>query len=98
DSILKDNNYSLKELNSILLKHYTNNGKLPYYPEHYKKASIEISLDTNSKSDVLINTLNKVIDEFEVVNSAIDDSLILSIGFSYLRQIPPPPPPPKRNH
>jgi len=97
DSILKDNNYSLKELNSILLRHYTNNGELPYYSEHYKKASIEISLDTISKSDVLISTLNKVIDEFEVVNSAINDSLTLRIGFSYSRQIPPPPPPPDNN-
>ncbi len=91
DSILIDKGYSITELKKILTRHYINNGKDYHYPESFKKAGIEVSMDTISTSKELRKTLFYLTKVFDEVNEEISDTLELKIFFSYFRQIPPPP-------
>lgn len=91
DSILIDNGYSIDKLKSILERHYSNNEKDFNYPRSYKKALVEITMDTSMTGNDLKRTLLKLTKTFDEINSELKDTLELQIFFEFFRQIPPPP-------
>ena len=98
DSILIDDGYRISELKRILKRHYTNNGKIPYYSANSYQAAVEITIDTSKTGKDLEQVLKTVTRTFDEIKTEIQDSIKLNIFFSYFRQIPPPPPPPKNNN
>ena len=95
DSILIDDGYRISELYRILKRHYTNNGKYFQYPDSFKHAGVEITLDTNKTATELKHSLINLTRTFDEVNGEVKDTLQLTFIFDYFRQIPTPPPPPK---
>lgn len=93
DSILIDKGYSIVELKPILIRHYSNNGKNYLYPRSYKRAIVEITIDTSKKGKDLKKTLLNLTRTFDEINKELKDTLELRVFFDYFRQIPPPPPP-----
>ncbi|GAA4891021.1 hypothetical protein GCM10023311_14160 [Flaviramulus aquimarinus] len=91
DSILIDNGYSITELKTILKRHYSNNGKDYHYPRSYKKAIIEVAIDTSKKGEDLKKSLLNLTRVFDEINKEIKDTIELRIFFNCFRQIPPPP-------
>lgn len=94
DSVFKNEAYHIKNIYSILKKHYENNGKDIEFADSAKKAFVVIELDTNAKARDLIKTLNYLTNEFDKLNKTHHDSLQLKVALSYFFQIPPPPKPP----
>lgn len=95
DSILIDNNYPISEIKSIMKRHYSNNGKIPYYPDNTEKAIIELALDTTKTAIELKQTLNVLTKNFDDIKKEIKGSFELNILFNYTWKysapIPPPP-------
>lgn len=91
DSILIEGGYSISKLKPIMKRHYTNNNKNDRYPRSYKRAIIEVALDTSKVGLDLKETLLNLTRTFDEINAEVRDTLELKIFFSYFRHIPPPP-------
>lgn len=92
DSVLVDDSYDISKLGNLMLRHYTNNGKNPKYPNNHKAAFIELSLAQQSED--FEETLLNIVTVFDSINAKIQDSLELKILLK--RKMPPPPPPPPK--
>ncbi len=68
DSIYKENNFSLVELNRIMKKHYFNNNKSIQYSENQEKAVIELYLNKDESYDTVKALIDKIIIEFDTIN------------------------------
>lgn len=88
DSINFEKTYPIDSLNSLLKKHYENQGMLPYYSDHPDKVIVSIKYETN-KLEKLPSLLNKLIVAYE----RIENSKCLNVWFDGK----PPPPPPNMN-
>jgi hypothetical protein len=93
DSILIDKGYPISELKPILIRHYTNNGKVLRYPKSYDKAYVGISLELNETGKDLKKLLINLTSVFDEVNLEVTDSLELHIYFDIFRHASPPPKP-----
>jgi hypothetical protein len=90
DSIQKDKNYPLSDLEKIMKKHYLNNGKIDNYPDSADRALVLITLKDNQNVNDLKNHLLTITKAFDEINKENKDSLRLNIFIENL--VPPPPP------
>lgn len=90
DSIQKDKNYPLSDLEKIMKKHYLNNGKIDNYPVSADRALVLITLKDNQNVNDLKNHLLEITKAFDEINKENKDSLRLNIFIENL--VPPPPP------
>jgi len=93
DSILVDDGYHIDQLKELLKRHYSNKGKIPYYPEGPEKALVEITIDTSTNGQELKEVLSKLTLSFDKIRSEIKDTIELRVFFNYFPKIPPPPMP-----
>jgi len=95
DSVLIDKGHLLSDLNSLMKRHFLNNGKIEYYSDSPKKAIFEISINPKKNANELKETLKKLTIEFEKLKKEINERIELTVFFSYFRfekiNIPPPP-------
>lgn len=86
DSINFEKTYPIDSLKSLLIKHYKNQGTLPYYSDHPDKVIVSIKYETN-KLDKLPSLLISLIKAYD----RVENSQCLNVWFD--RKQPPPPPP-----
>lgn len=98
-TISKDSVFTMTEsqkndqLQSIMIKQYSNNGKKPEYAEDAKSVTIIIDMPMDENGIETERLVFKLISTFNEVNTKFNDTLELYIAFNF-RQAPPPPPPP----
>ena len=90
DSIQKDKNYPLSDLEKIIKKDYLNNGKIEDYAVSADRAIILISLNADQNVKDLKKYLIKITKAFDEINKENKDSLRLNIFIENL--IPQPHP------
>ncbi|MGY3795882.1 hypothetical protein [Aquimarina sp. 433] len=91
DSIFKGGkHYPLNSLTSILKKDYNNNGANSSYSDSPEKVIIFISYDDEISIKSFSQTLNKLVNSYEDLNTKYD----LKIWLKERIETPPPPPPP----
>ena len=93
DSILKLGGYPISELDTILRKHYFNNGSNSNYSDSPDKAIVEINLDSTTEAHAIKKTLISVSNSFDKLKLTAKDSIVLRVFLSYSRpaEIPPMP-------
>lgn len=89
DSINFEKTYPIDSLNSLLKKHYENQGTLPFYSDHPDKVVVSIKYETN-KLDKLPSLLNRLI----IAYDRVENSKCLNVWFDGKQ---PPPTPPNMN-
>ena len=89
---------SIKELSKHIKLHYENNGKIAYLPDSYKRAFLQLNLETEDSSDKLKGRLLNIIKVYYSTNFKCKDSVNLEIMLNYYldkvypQPILPPPP------
>jgi hypothetical protein len=83
-------------LNSVLKKHILNPKSQDYYSTNIEKAIIFYNQDSLYPGQSIKNQFEKIVSEFNLLNSKNGDSLPLKIKLMdtpYIRHVNPPPPP-----
>lgn len=90
DSIQKNKNYPLSDLEKIIKKHYLNNGKIEDYAVSADRAIILISLNADQNVKDLKKHLIQITKTFDEINKENKDTLRLNIFIENLIPLPPP--------
>jgi|GEM_PF-4149456 len=79
----------IDQLQSIMIKQYSNNGRKPEYAEDSKSVIIIIDMPMDEKGIEAEKLLFKLISTFNEINIKFDNTLELYLAFNF-KQAPPP--------
>lgn len=84
----------IDQLQSIMMKQYSNNGKNPQYAQNIKSVLMIIDAPMDENGIEIEKLILRLIKTFNKVNAKFNNALELYIAFAFRRAPPPPPPPP----